>query len=111
MTDLDLEGLVTFGLGLGEEVAVVAVGQMIVEAAGIGAYAPLLPAEEPPQRQSEGLGVEIPQGLVDGFGEAVGKYPAVAAAGAQDAIDEDGGYLALEPRHGLVLEDAGQFAL
>ena len=55
--------------------------------------------------------MEIPQGLVDGLGEAVGKYPAVAAAGAQDAIDEDGGYLALEPRHGLVLEDAGQFAL
>ncbi len=82
MADLDLEAAIAQRCGFAEELDVLAVVKVVIEAAGVGAYPSLRAAKEPEERQARLLGREIPAGLVDRFLEWQAQAPRIAAHGA-----------------------------
>src|SRR6476620_5519448 len=88
VADLDLEAAIAERSSFTEKLDVFAVGEMEIEAAGVGADPSLRAAKEAEQGQAGLLGREIPAGLIDGFLERKAHAPRVAAPGPRDAMNE-----------------------
>ena len=110
MPNLDLERAeaeVVRGL---EELRELAVGQVVVEPARVGAHERIGAAEIAIERKSRLLRRQVPQRLVDCLAEPVRQRTVVAAARAQHAMDQAGRRLPAQAGHGLQAKGAFQFA-